>query len=371
MLGAVRFSAGETLATMARKDGPQGGGMIRLQINPLTTLQDAHALLHTAIGVEFGTLPPYLYALYSIRPGTNDAAARRIKSVAQQEMIHMCLACNILNALGGNPVLHPQTYPSPLPGDIGPDGGRPLTVHLYPFSSEAMQQGMAIEQPEKVPDFPVHTLLAAVAPMPKAVTIGQFYQALDAFLATLPVSDWTAGRHQIVDNQFFAGQIFAVNGYADAHKAIQEILSEGEGARDEPLDFQDEVAHYFRFGEIYHDKVLTKSANPLGYAWGPAKLGVDWGGAYPAIPDPATHDFSKDPPAAQAAQAACTTAFTAMVVTLQQAVTGHDDALGQAVRAMFDLRMAARYALTVPLADASKVAGPAFLFKPTSAGGAA
>ncbi|MFK5012155.1 ferritin-like domain-containing protein, partial [Klebsiella pneumoniae] len=28
-------------------------------------------MLQTAIGVEFGTLPPYLYALYSIMPETN------------------------------------------------------------------------------------------------------------------------------------------------------------------------------------------------------------------------------------------------------------------------------------------------------------
>src|ERR1700742_2534422 len=96
--------------------------MIRLQLNKLTTVQDAQQLLQTAIGVEFGTLPPYLYALYSIRPGTNAAAYERIKSIVLQEMVHFGLACNILNALGGRPALNPQTYPGPLPGDIGPDG---------------------------------------------------------------------------------------------------------------------------------------------------------------------------------------------------------------------------------------------------------
>src|SRR6266446_2821376 len=121
--------------------------MIRLQLNQLTTVQDAQTMLQTAIGVEFGTLPPYLYALFSIRAGTNAEAEHRIKSVVLQEMIHMCLACNMLNALGGDPALHPQTYPGPLPGDIGPDG-TPLTLHLYSFSAQAMVQAMAIEQPE-------------------------------------------------------------------------------------------------------------------------------------------------------------------------------------------------------------------------------
>jgi Ferritin-like len=340
--------------------------MIRLQLAQLNTVEDAWGMLQTAVGVEFGTLPPYLYALYSIRPGTNVEAAQRIKSVAHQEMIHFCLASNMLNALGGTPALRPQAYPGPLPGDIGPHG-TPLTVHLYPFSANSMKQAMAIEQPVKPPDFPVRSLLVAEAST-QAVTIGQFYDTLDKFLATLPASDWTAGRNQIIDSQFFAGELFAINGYPDAHKAIQEIVSEGEGANDDPLDFEHEVAHYYRFGEIYHDKVLTKAANPLGYAWGPASLGVNWADAYPAIADPGLRDFLQDPPAARTAQAACNAAFTAMIDALQRALNGQTGALGEAVRAMFDLRMAALHALTVPLADPALVAGPAFLYQTSGAG---
>ena len=78
-----------------------------------------------------------------------------------------------------------------------------------------------------------------------------------------PASDWQAGRNQIVSDQFFPGQLFAVNGYADAHTAITQIVSEGEGAKDDPLDFQDQIAHYYRFGEIWHEKVLTKAGVAL------------------------------------------------------------------------------------------------------------
>jgi hypothetical protein len=335
--------------------------MIRLKWKPLSTVQDAWAMLQIAIGVEFGTLPPYLYASFSIPQGRNPQAAQRIRSVLLQEMIHMCLACNILNALGGDPVLTPPVYPGPLPGDIGPPGGKPLIIHLLPFSEEAMQQGMDIEQPEDPPDFPVHTMLAA-APAQQTVTIGQFYMALDLFLSKLPPSAWTANRHQIDDSQFFAGNLFAVNNYADAHQAIQDIISEGEGTPKSPLDFQDQLAHYYRFGECFKDLVLTKADNPLGYQWGPEKLGVDWSAVYPAIPDPGSHDFSKDPPAAQQAQQACNQAYSQMVDALQQAVTGKAGQLGHAVRFMFDLRMTAIAALNTPLADPSLVAGPAFLY---------
>jgi len=343
--------------------------MIRLQYKPITSVEDARAMLQIAIGVEFGTLPPYLYAMFSIPPEKNAGAASRIRSVAMQEMIHMCLACNILNALGGDPVLTPPAYPGPLPGDIGPPGGEPLIIHLLPFSVDAMAQGMKIEQPEKPIEFPVETL-AAAAP-PAAVTIGQFYQALDQYLSTLPSSAWTPGRNQIDDSQFFAGQLFPINSYADAHQAIDDIVSEGEGAPDSPLDFQKEIAHYYRFGECFYDKVLTKANNPKGYAWGPESLGIDWTAVYPAIPDPCTHDFSKEPPAAQAAQAACNQAYSRMVDELRLAVTGNSGRLGNAVRAMFDLRVSAQVALTTPLADASLVAGPAFLYTPSGTGASA
>ena len=340
--------------------------MTGMQLAVPTSIGEAQDQLQIAIGVEFGTLPPYLYSMFSILPDENVASAQLIRSVLMQEMVHMCLVSNILNSIGGNPVLTPPTYPGPLPGHIGPDG-TPLVVSLLPFSKAAMEQGMNIEQPETKPNFPVVDRDVA-APPPAAVTIGQFYDALDAFLATLDPSDWSTGRNQLDDTQFLTGQLFAVNSYADAHRAISIIVSEGEGTPDNPLDFADEVAHYYRFGEIFHDKVLTKIAQDPGYQWGPEPLGVEWGQVFPAITDPQTHDFSGDPPAAQAAQAACNTAYSQMVDALQSAMTGRPEQLGVAVRAMFDLRMATQVALRTPLADGTSVSGPAFVYVPHTPG---
>ena len=150
---------------------------------------------------------------------------------------------------------------------------------------------------------------------------------------------------------------------ADAHLAIRRIVSEGEGSKESPLDFAGEVSHYYRFGEIFYDQVLTKADNPKGYAW-KGTLGVDWKAVYPAITDPGSHDFSKDPPAARAAQDGCDKAYTSLVQELQRAVAGEAGRLGNAVRAMFDLRTAARHALTVPLAVPTEVAGPSFRYRP-------
>ncbi|MBI1771002.1 MAG: ferritin-like protein [Burkholderiales bacterium] len=339
--------------------------MIRLQLSPITTVQQAQAMLQTAINVEFGTLPPYLYAQLTILPGTNAAAMARLKSITHQEMIHLCLAANILNALDGDdtpegkPTLQPPTYPGPLPGDIGSDG-KVLTVHILPFGKPAMQQGMNIEMPVDPIDFPQLKLLAATTS--KAVTIGQFYEALDAYLKTLPASAWSSNNRQIADKQFFPGQLFAVNNYEDAHNAIQVIISEGEGTSNDPLDFSKELAHFYRFEEMYRNQVLTSSDSPQGFSWG-GPLGVNYSEVYPAIADPQTHDFSKEPAAARLAQDACTKAYSAMVDALNLAFRGDMAQLGIAVRKMFDLRMAAVEALHTPLADKSKVAGPAFIYK--------
>lgn len=339
--------------------------MIRLQTQPMDTATDVRQALQKAIELEFSTLPPYLYAALTIRDDTNQAARRRIGSIVNDEMVHMALACNVLNAIGGAPVLANAsvvpTYPGPLPYDIGADGDEPFRVSLLPFSGEAMAQAIHIEEPE---DPLVFTVARAPALGPTYQTIGEFYEAIDRALARLPADSWsTPPRHQLTDHPFFAGELFPVTGCDTASEAIARIVSEGEGTTKSPLDFEGELAHYYRFEEIRRDQVLQKDPGvPEGFSWG-EPLGVDWSAVAPAIADPAEHDFSGDAPA-QAAQDACDRAFTALLRDLERAVNGEQDRLGNAVRAMFDLRAAARTALATRLAGSDNVAGPAFRFRP-------
>src|ERR1700732_4423538 len=102
--------------------------------------------LQRALELEHSTIPPYLYALYSLDENKNGAIAKIIQSVVLEEMLHMTLVCNILNALEGRPVIdNPKfipTYPGPLPGGI--EAG--LTVGLAPFSIDVVHDAfMAIE----------------------------------------------------------------------------------------------------------------------------------------------------------------------------------------------------------------------------------
>src|SRR5579872_2561829 len=86
------------------------------------TPEGLYKALQTAIELEHSTIPPYLYALYSLDPARNASIYALILSIVQEEMLHMSLACNVLNAIGGKPVIDrakfiPQ-YPGPLPGSV-------------------------------------------------------------------------------------------------------------------------------------------------------------------------------------------------------------------------------------------------------------
>ena len=120
------------------------------------TLPGLRAALQQAIELEHATLPTYLYALYSLVPGKNGAIARLMLSVILEEMLHMALACNILNAVGGQPVIDSPafvpTYPGPLPGGVESN----LQVPLSPFSLPLIENVfMVIEEPEDPLHFPV------------------------------------------------------------------------------------------------------------------------------------------------------------------------------------------------------------------------
>ena len=82
-------------------------------------LPELRKYLQGALEIEHLTIPPYLTAMYTVRAGTNQDAYYTIRSVVLEEMLHMTLVANLLNAVGGRPrVAHPdfvRSYPERLP----------------------------------------------------------------------------------------------------------------------------------------------------------------------------------------------------------------------------------------------------------------
>ncbi|WP_440071084.1 ferritin-like domain-containing protein [Streptosporangium sp. OZ121] len=78
----------------------------------IDTLASLREHLQWAIELEHATLPPYLTALYSLDPERNPAAVEVVSGVFVEEMLHLALAANLLNAVGGAPRLDmPQMLP--------------------------------------------------------------------------------------------------------------------------------------------------------------------------------------------------------------------------------------------------------------------
>ena len=114
----------------------------------IETKEDLMQALQIAIELEHATIPPYITAYFSIKPGYNQEVSDLIRSVVMEEMLHMSLACNLLNAIGGSPVIDKPgfvpAYPTGLPGSLRPG----LTVHLRKCSIAQIEDVfMSIEEP--------------------------------------------------------------------------------------------------------------------------------------------------------------------------------------------------------------------------------
>ena len=86
--------------------------------------------LQTALQIEHATIPTYLTAFSTIKDIYNLEVQSMFKTILVQEMLHMALVANILNAVGGDPKLYfdgfiPE-YPSHLPGGVQPDLAVPI-----------------------------------------------------------------------------------------------------------------------------------------------------------------------------------------------------------------------------------------------------
>src|SRR5262249_7915618 len=131
----------------------------------ITTVESLHRHLQWAIEVEHGTLPPSLCALYSMTEGAKEEAAEVVHSVFMEEMPHLTMAANILNAVGGRPVLDAPSLLPRFPTYL-PHSNKAFQVPLLKFSPEAIDVFLQIERPGEHEGLPEDNQVG---------TNGQFY----------------------------------------------------------------------------------------------------------------------------------------------------------------------------------------------------
>ena len=117
----------------------------------IQSVDDLHYYLIQAMKTEHATIPPYITALYSIEPGTNLEAVEILRCVAVEEMLHLTLAANVFNAVGGciegvlTKVDFVPVYPTPIP-----TGETDFCVSVEKFSRHAVETFLKIERSKEV-----------------------------------------------------------------------------------------------------------------------------------------------------------------------------------------------------------------------------
>lgn len=332
----------------------------------IKSLEDLRQHLQGAVALEHATLLPYMYALYSIVPETNQDAVGILTSVFVEEMLHMALASNLLNAVGGTPRIAETgfvpRYPTPLPFSDAS-----FQVPLARFSRETVATFMRIERPEET-DSPAES--------DQFETIGQFYRAIEVALQRLCKSLGEAAvfcgdpARQITAETLAhvgGGHIVPVTDLASALAAVDEIEEQGEGLRhaeiwDGDRDMfhpeRDEVAHYFRFDQLVRGQRYQRGDTPQSGPSGDA-IEVDWDRVYPMVDNPQVSNY---PPGSDARQKMeqFQHLYSQTLRMLQRALDGEPSRMNNAISKMMELRDRARELAQTPSGDGSTNVGPAF-----------
>ena len=332
---------------------------------PITSSQQLCVHLQWAIEVELSTIPPYLTALFSIEEDSNREVQTVLRSVVMEEMLHMCLAANLLHAVRGDgpgPKVTGAAAPT-YPGVLRHSNG--IELELQSFGDAALDVFCAVEQrppPHAPPESDgFHTL-------------GQFYEALlDGFEfldgehgADLFPNGANLGCQVQPEVAFYGGGGHAVlvTDLPSALEAIHEIMTQGEGAASSIADGdhaefgeQPEVAHFFRFDELRKQRRYRMTDDP-GFPTGPPIL-IDTSGVRTIDPDLHRRVPSDAPPDLERLLGVFDHTYQGLLVALEAGLGGDGQVLLDAVPLMYQLQYQGRALTKIPVGD-GLFAGPLF-----------
>ena len=239
-------------------------------------------LLTEAAELEHEILCCYLFASFSMKDSEDEGltsaqleAVRRWRSmigeIVVQEMTHLASACNLLTAIGGTPHLVRPNLPTA--SRAYPPAFR---LQLVPFSFEAVQQFILLEQPEIMQEgggredyraqaVPLERLGDIFSSERNFSTVGELYRGIEdgvTYLSQkLGEANLFVGAPEVQTSApfFVMPGLSPVHDLASALEAIQVIVEQGEGAGPEVED-----SHYRRFLKI-HDEYATALVDDPGF----------------------------------------------------------------------------------------------------------
>lgn len=339
----------------------------------ITTVEQLHRFLYAAMQLEHGTIPPYLTALYSIHPGSNVDAVHVIRVVAVEEMLHLTLAANILNAVGGTPDLTRRDFVPSYPTYL-PDGESDFQVSRQAFGRECLEGFLKIERPSEAPDEEARVLKQGsdrslladpIESDMRFFSIGEFYaeirRGIDHLHGELGDDLFCGDPARQAGPEYYysgGGELVAVTDLESARAAIRLIAEQGEGLHGAIYDAEHELSHYFRFQQLLLGRHYQGGDEP-GKPTGPP-LDVDWDAVYPLKKD-ATLDDYPEGSELRAAAAEFNGRYAEFLAFLTRAYNGEPELLLEGVVEMFRLRDAMNRLMRNPIPGLDGVnAAPTF-----------
>ena len=209
----------------------------------------------------------YLFSAFSLKRNVEEGVSeeqlklirrwrRTILQISIEEMLHMCLACNLLTAVGGAPHLRRPNLP------VSPKAYPPsFKLELAPFCRQSLENFLFIERPE---DQEPKATESPFPPTPKLSDIfssareyqsqGRLYGGIEDGLQYLSQKYGEDGlflgppEAQIANTYFNLPGLNPVTDLTSAEAALQAIIVQGEGARGIT-----EGSHYGRFLRIQEE----------------------------------------------------------------------------------------------------------------------
>jgi len=235
--------------------------------------------LSEAAEIEHNLMCCYLYAAWSLKTEPDDGVdpelqkeirgwQRAMVDVAIDEMTHLTLVSNLMNALGGVAHLHRPNFPVA-------NGYHPadLQVRLAPFNRDTLQHFIYLERPEGSDEPDGHGFdqrpgysraLRGIRLMPSAQdyrTVGHLYRSVEDALKQLSAEMGEDAlfcgdpKLQVCPNILTLTGLVRITDLASACKAIETIVEQGEGATNNSAG-----CHYARFVKIResYDAILAR-----------------------------------------------------------------------------------------------------------------
>ena len=229
-------------------------------------------LLTEAAELEHGIMCCYLFAAFSMKRSVEEGIfeeqlrlvrrwRRTILQISIEEMLHMCLACNLLTAVGGAPHLRRPNLP------VSPKAYPPsFKLELAPFCQQTLENFIFIERPEDPePGAGAGTSFGSPVPQtPKLSDIfssareyqnqGRLYHGIEDGLQYLSQKYGEERlflgppKAQIAGAYFNLPGLDPVTDLTSAEAALQGIIVQGEGGRGFSKD-----SHHGRFLAIQEE----------------------------------------------------------------------------------------------------------------------